>query len=199
MKSITLIVALLIAAALAGGCVPSGLPPVSHHAVADENFNAVWDATRQVLSQYRFGIDRADRRAGVIRTFPMIGRHWFEFWRKDAATRRDLAEGSLHTIYRQVTVHIRRKDKDATGSEYLATVMVQTGRSDLPSPQVTSTSEAYDLFLNPLDMPRSASLTGLSGRPGGTYVKLGRDENLEQILQRKINFLAAKNLTTYPR
>ena len=193
MKSLQII--LLTAAFFSTGCIPTGGPVASPADVADENFNAVWDATNEVLRKYRFIIDRADRREGVITTFPMIGRHWFEFWRKDAATRRDLAEGTIHTIYRQVTVNIRRQ---ADGKKYLAAVRVLTSRSDLPNPQVTSTSEAYDLFTNP-DIPRLASLTGLGSNIGSKSVPIGRDENLENILQREIYFLMAKKSTIYPK
>ncbi len=186
---------MLTAAFSCTGCAPTGGPVASPTGVADENFNAVWDATNEVLREYRFFIDRADRREGVITTFPMIGRHWFEFWRKDAITQRDLAEGTLHTVYRQVTVNIRRRD-DSEG--YTAAVRVLTSRSDLVNPQVTSTSEAFDMFLNP-DMPRLASLTGLGSTIGSRSVPLGRDENLEETLQHEINFLAVKKLTIYPR
>ncbi len=195
MKSINVILFLLMGF-FGAGCGSAGRPAMSPHGVDDENFNAMWDAATEVLGKYRFTIDRADRRAGVITTFPMTGRHWFEFWRKDAATPRDVTEGTLQTIYRRVTVNIRRKE--AGGKEYLVAVQVHTTRSDLPNPQVTSTSEAYNLFLNP-DMPRSASLTGLGGPSGSKSVPLGRDENLEEILRQQIHQLAAKKLTIFPR
>ena len=177
------------------GCFYTGRPVESPPGVADENFNAAWDAANEVLRKYRFVIDRADRREGVITTYPMIGRHWFEFWRKDAITRRDVAEGTIQTVYRQVTVNIHRQ---AGSKEYLAAVRVLITRSNLTNPQVTSTSEAYDLFRDP-GIPRSESLTGLEGPSEGKLSPIGRDENLEQTLQQKINFLAAKKLTIYPR
>ena len=193
MKSLQII--LLTVAFICTGCIPTGRPVSSPPGIADENFNAAWDAAGEVLRKYRFIIDRADRREGVITTFPMIGRHWFEFWRKDAITRRDLAEGTIHTIYRQVTVNIRRQ---GDSKEYLTTVRVLISRSNLPNPQVTSTSEAYDLFLDP-DIPRLASLTGLGNTIGSKSVPLGRDENLEETLRQEIDVLTVKKLTIYPR
>ncbi len=186
---------LSIVAVLCAGCIPTGAPVSSPPEVADEDFNVIWDATNEVLRKYRFFIDRADRREGVITTFPMIARHWFEFWRKDAATQRDVAEGTLQTLYRRVTISIRRQDDN---KRYLVDVRVFVSRSDLLAPQITSTSEAYDLFINP-DMPRIASLTGLGGPKGSRDVSLGRDENLEQVLQREIYFLMAKKQTIYPK
>ncbi|MCK4626363.1 MAG: hypothetical protein KAV00_13680 [Phycisphaerae bacterium] len=189
------ITTLSIVAVLCAGCIPSGAPVSSPPEVADADFNVVWDAANEVLREYRFFIDRADRREGVITTFPMIGRHWFEFWRKDAATQRDVAEGTLQTLYRRVTINIRRQEDN---KKYLVDVRVFTSRSDRLSPQVTSTSEAYDLFINP-GMPRIASLTGLGGPKGSRSVSLGRDENLEQVLQREIYSLMAKKQTIYPK
>ncbi len=196
------IVMLSIVAVVCAGCMPTGSPVSSPPGIADEDFNIAWDATNEVLREYRFFIDRADRREGVITTFPMIGKHWFEFWRKDATTRQDLAEGTIQTIYRCVTVGIRRQAPQGTlradDKKYLVDVRVLTSRSDRLHPQVTSTSEAYDLFINP-DMPRIAPLTGLGGPKSSGYVSLGRDKNLEQVLQREIYLLMAKKQTMYTR
>lgn len=186
---------LSIVAVLCAGCIPSGDIVSSPPEVADEDFNVIWDASHEILREYRFFIDRADRREGVITTFPMIGRHWFEFWRKDAATEQDVTEGSLHTLYRRVTINIRRQPDNKM---YLLDVRVFTSRSDLLAPQITSTSEAYDLFLSP-DLPRVELLTGLGGPKGSRAVPLGRDENLEQILQREIYFLMAKKQTIHSK
>ncbi|MDY7010565.1 MAG: hypothetical protein SVV80_07415, partial [Planctomycetota bacterium] len=172
MKSLQII--MLIMMFICTGCVYKGGPVVSPYGIADENFNAAWDAAGEVLRKYRFAIDRADRREGVITTYPMIGRHWFEFWRKDAITRRDVAEGAIQTVYRQATVNIRRQ---ADSNRYLADVRVHITRSNLTNPQVTSTSEAYELFLDP-GIPRGASLSGLGSPTGSKSVPISRDENL---------------------
>jgi len=75
-------------------------------------------------------------------------------------------------------------------------VRVSVSRSDRLNPQVTCTSEAYDLFLSPERVPRVESLTGLSGPIHAEgEVEIGRDKNLEKIIQDRINRLAAKKLT----
>ncbi len=196
-------VVLALAVGWLGGCQVGPAPARSSAATGDESFNAVWDAATEVLREYRFAIDRADRRAGVISTFPLLGRHWFEFWRDDAARPGDVLEGSLHTIYRRATVTIRRAEPQAAAGAalgaYLAAVEVRTSRSDRPSPQVTSASEAFEMFLRPEKMVRSVGV-GESAEPAAARpVDLGRDENLEEILRVRINALAAKKLTLYPR
>lgn len=106
-------------------------------------FVAVWRASQDVLRDYRFELDIVDARSGVIQTDPMVGRSWFECWRSDAATCHAGAESSLQTIYRKAIVSVTPGESD----DFLVDVRVQVSRSDNPEPQVTSTSEAYGLFL----------------------------------------------------
>ena len=194
-------IVVVLAAAPLAGCGPQPAPTADVRATADEDFNALWDSAVEVLRQYRFNVDRADRRSGLITTFPVVGRSWFEFWRADAATPRDVLEGSLHTIYRQAAVSIRRAGPGTASApaigRYLASVEVRVRRSDRQTAQLSSASEAYEMFLDP-----GALVPEAGGEPAGAAgdrVDLGRDENLEKILQERINALAAKKLTIYPR
>ena len=203
MRSILLTLTAAVTFVWATGCGPGQAPRRAARATADEHFNAIWDAAVEVLRQYRFRVDRADRRSRVITTFPMVGRHWFEFWRADAATPRDVLEGSLHTIYRRAGVTIRRAEVGTSTARvpgrYVAAVEVRVSRSDRPVAHVTSTSEAYDMFLNPNQMARLPAGGDPGGRGGQERVMLGRDRNLEKVLRHRINALAAKKLTIYPR
>ena len=189
-----------------GGCWREAWWPARRVALAqptgDPNFNATWDAAIQVLGKYRFRVDRADRRAGVISTFPLLGRHWFEFWRRDAATRKDVAEGALHTIYRQATVTLTRREvsagSDKGRADYDVTVVVMKSRSNRAAPHVTSTSEAYDMFR------RRGEIRWMPGPGEGATVAaaktpLGRDGNLERIILARIQSLRAKKLGALSR
>jgi len=173
------------------------MPPASQvKVVADEKFLSVWDAAMTVLRDYQFTIDRADKREGIITTFPVVSKQWFEIWRSDTTTARDTLESSLQTVYRQVTVRIHRVSPDSP--YYTAKVTVSVRRSDRLNPQITSTSEAYDLFLSPSGVSRSESLRSLSGRIHTKgQVEIGHDTNLERIIQNRINRLAAKKLTIF--
>ena len=161
---------------------------------AQRSFEITWRASQDVLRRYNFELDRLDRRAGVITTEPLTGKHWFEFWRHDAATNFDLAEGTVQTVYRSATVTIRPVQPG--GTKFKATVEVTVERSDILEPQLTSTSEAYDLFILPgggeergrylLDYGRDEL-----GRLRGGAVPLGRDGELERILAAAIADAAA--------
>jgi hypothetical protein len=196
------LLAMLAAAVLGGGCGmrPGGGPGV--RLTEDRDFNAVWDAAEEVLREYRFRIDRTDKRAGVMTTFPLLTRHWFEAWRKDAVTSDDKLESTLHSIYRQASVKVRQrapaKDKDLPQGKYVAEVAVRTSRSNRPTLQVTSTADAYDLFFRPGVLGRAYAMEEPGEtEPGALKSDLGRDTLLEKILQERIHRLAAKKLTVY--
>lgn len=183
-RPMRILLAGLIAANLltaASGCANFTTPiaPVKQMTVGERNFEAVWGATRRVLRKYYFELDREDRRAGIIVTEPMVGKHAGEFWRKDAATARDLAEGTIQTIYRQAKVTIRPTAAD--GDKFHATVEVRTYRSNRQDIQVTSTSEAIGMFRLPGDDERRKMLLDYGrGWASDPVSPLGRDGNLER-------------------
>jgi hypothetical protein len=133
-------------ACLCAGCVNFDKPvaPEVALAPAERNFEAVWNASLAVLRDYRFTVAVQDRREGMITTSPLVGKQWFEFWRKDAATPADAMESSIQTIYKSVTVTIRPEANEP--DRYVAAVKVDLARSDKPAMVVTDTSEAYGLF-----------------------------------------------------
>ncbi len=127
--------------ALAAGCGDRQAGPVRPVPELTK-FDLVWGASQDVVREYGFREDRSDRRAGLITTFPVTGKSWFELHREDAATARDAAESSIQTIYRSATVRVL-----PDGDDYRTEVRVAVSRSNRPYLQVTNTSEAYRLFL----------------------------------------------------
>ena len=117
---------------------------------AGRNFDAVWAGSLEVLRDYRFGIDRQDRRVGIITTRPMLARHWFEFWRTDAVSNYDFLEGSLQTVMRRVEVQItpRRGRPD----EYEPVVTIEVTRPDRQGLEIVAASEAYSRFFDTHDV-----------------------------------------------
>ena len=103
-------VAILLAAC---GCAWHTRPIVSPAEMTptEKNFQAVWDASCEVLLSYRFTVDRRDRRAGLITTESMASRHFFEWWRRDKTTAAGALENTVQPIYREVSVQIRKTDE----------------------------------------------------------------------------------------
>jgi len=150
MRSSSRIAAALSAALLSAvtcGCAvkytePTAPPPQLSE--PERNFETLWQASLEVLRRYYFEPQRQDRRAGVITTLPMTGKHYFEWWRKDAARAQDLSESSVQTLYRVARVTIR--PADAAGETFGVQVEVLLWRSDKSAQELASTSDAYRLF-----------------------------------------------------
>lgn len=97
-------VALLVLA----GCqrpIPPTEPTQARLVLADEaESDRAWEACQAVLRDYRFRLDRVDRRAGIITTLPETSQSFFEFWRHDVDTPFDFAEATLRTVRRTAVV-----------------------------------------------------------------------------------------------
>lgn len=176
-----LLAAALTAAALAPGCQPKYTRPVVEPApmtAEQKQFDRYWQASLQVLSRYRFRIDRKNPRAGVITTWPMVGKQLAELWRHDTARTTDAVESTVQTIYRSVKVTIRKTDGPA-GFEPVVEVFVS--RSNKPTLGISTTSDAYNLFSKPA---RDRTITG--DQEAAQWVDLGNDKALEAKIRRAI-------------
>ncbi len=169
---------------LAIGCEVKYTEP-AHPAVAqsakEREFEAVWQASKDVLRDHHFQLDRQDRRAGVITTLPMTGAYILEPWRQDAVRPNDLAEGTVQTVIR--TARVRVRPGEGAGALYTVDVDVLIERTNRPQPEVTSTSEAYALFgENAFERRARAREAG-----GGAFLTdLGHDRSLEARLTEEI-------------
>ena len=178
------------------GCLRYTQPvaPPQQLTAHERRFEALWESARQVLRRYYFELDRQDRRAGVITTQPLVGRHFFELWRADATTPKDVLEGTLQSLVRQATVSIYCDDRPS--GRYNASVEVLLWRSNKQTFQVTSTSEAYGLAGAGGGTARRRLLVDSSrSAPGDHLVSLGRDEKLQAKLTEEILATAALMLT----
>ena len=181
-------VAILLAAC---GCAQHTRPIVSpvEMTPTERNFQAVWDASREVLSSYRFTVNRRDRRAGLITTEPMASRHFFEWWRRDKATASGALENSIQPIYREVSVQIRKTDK----GKYYPVVSVTVSRllTNSSSDRVLS---SYELVTTPRRQDRlvigvasSDSTRGDSGKhsPGDEVLTGKIAEDIRRLADEK--------------
>ncbi len=96
-----IILALLFLALTVGGLgcsepIATAPEPLLVQAEVDQ----IWQLCQTELKTRGFHLNRVDRRSGIIETYPLTSKQWFEFWRQDVVTVYDLAESSLHTIRR---------------------------------------------------------------------------------------------------
>ncbi len=209
----TVITSLVLAGLLTGvgACVRYTEPLRSQERMtpAGRNFDNLWRASQYVLKKYHFTLDIQDRRAGLISTEPMVGKHFFEFWRHDSTTRGDTHESTVQTIYRTAFVTISRGGSESEA--YRPKVVVTVGRSNLGETSIVAVSDAYRLPFaervgreheKPED-PGALEAALKKAAETGQYLQpvlpewltpLGRDEKLEQKILGEIVEAATKRI-----
>jgi len=127
---------------------------------------------RRVLAEMRFPIEYPSARPGLVTTEPLTGDSWFEFWREDTVGSHQVAESSLHTVRRRVSVSVAPKGQ---GCE----VLVRVAKERLSAPGVApeQISGSFSLY-NPgdSDLRRQDELVDTKYQ----WMDMGRDEALEQ-------------------
>lgn len=71
-----------------------------------------YEAARATLAHYGYRIERLDRRAGLLRSEPLLSKQWFEFWRNDTPAAGDQIHNSLQSIRRVVTIRFKQQADD---------------------------------------------------------------------------------------
>ena len=171
----------------AAGCQapaqPEG-PAIAYVRVdAPADRDLLFDAAGDTLRQYRFELDRQDRLAGMITTFPDTSASWFEFWRVQPTPAYYWAESNLQTIQRQATVQLRPTEQvDLLELD----VQVDRYRYGLEERQIDNAAAAMRLFSSAAP---TASGQMERAEDSGHRVLLGRDAQLERKL---INAIVAK-------
>lgn len=164
---------------------PAKLTPV------ERNFQAVWDASCEVLRSYRFTVNQRDRRAGVIGTAPMAGKHFFEWWRRDQLTASGALENTVQPVYRDASVQINETEK----GQYAPVVTVTVSRLMFKDDSERKIS-IYEMAATPSARDRWVIGVGCSDktRPNPTRHSPG-DEDFAREIAEGIRLLAKKKLT----
>jgi len=169
---------------LAAGCHQPAQPtqPTATEVVVSDvdEFDLLWRTAVRALERHQFQVDRQDRHAGIITTFPETAPQWFEFWRRDFSDPYSTLESSLHTIRRQATVRVVRTEGE---KRYRVEVEVRVSRWSAPERQVTTASGAMRMFSR--EMPTTEGLMPEEAEPPH-WVDLGRDPVLEKKLLQAI-------------
>jgi len=177
MSRVPTLAATIIAACLFG-CQPRSSDVVQMEPTADDFATAdrdrVWEAADTVLRDYRFPIYYKNRRDGRIESSPVVSQHFFEFWRRDVATRRDWIEATLNPIRRHAAVTLAATDDDGVRVE----VAVYKERFSTPERQFNNSSAAFRFFG---DLP-SAETGRAIGPAESTWVAMGRDPAMENVI-----------------
>jgi hypothetical protein len=138
-----------------------------------------------VLGKLRFTIAKSDANLGVIKTRPLAGAQFFEFWRKDNVGSFNSAEANLHSIRRIAELNIKQQ-----GTQLCIRCNVNTQRLHLPDRELTSRSQAYDIFSH--GTPKQKLKQNLKQKESMTWVDLGKDTRLATVILKRIENKIAK-------
>lgn len=150
--------------------------------VADRSSEAdgLWESVQETLRRHRFRLDRVDRRAGVVTTYPVTSQHFLEFWRHDVDTMPDLWEASWNPLRRWVRIELNPANVVAWSE---LTVFVHKQRLSSPDRQFNSTGAAYQFF--GYSLPSTTGAVRVTPEED-RWLDMGRDAAMEDRLLRAI-------------
>jgi hypothetical protein len=139
-----------------------------------------------VLNRMNFTIAKSDANLGVIKTRPLAGAQFFEFWRKDNVGSFSSAEANLHSIRRIAELNINQQD-----THLCIRCNVNTQRLHLPERELRSRSRAYDMF-SQSSQTRQTLILNPSQKKRMAWVDLGKDAGLATVILKQIENKIAK-------
>jgi hypothetical protein len=153
--------------------------PSERICLADVQKAAAMQVAEDVLAKMHFTIEKADAEAGLIRTRPLSGAQFFEFWRKDSVGGFNSTEANLHSIRRTLELRFSKK-----AQELCIDCDARTQRLNLPEQEVTSSAQAYVLFSRSSSLLQTMQLNPVQ-ETGIAWVDLGKDRGLAlEVLER---------------
>ena len=174
------------------GCTDTGkFKAIQQINIPDADKAEIFRAAEAVLGDMHFAIDKSDAQEGVIRTQPLTGGQFFEFWRDDNVGSFNLAEANLHTIRRIVELNITQQD-----NQLRIGCSVKVQRLSIPERQVSS-AHTYGMFSKSKSSMQRLKLD-TAQRRAMAWIDAGEDNRLStEILKRleiRIDSKAGKEL-----
>jgi hypothetical protein len=139
------------------------------------------EVAEDILVKMHFTIEKADTRRGFIRTRPLSGAQFFEFWRSDNVGAGNWLESNLHSIRRVVELNMSEQDEGLC-----INCDVQVHRLSLPERRVSSSARAYDMFSASSPALQRIELN-LEQKESMAWIDLGKDTQLAAEILKRIS------------
>ena len=142
LNRVVLIVTGFLAVIVVSGCSE----PVSYQVPEPVCFTSVnqdrlMEAGEQVLLDMHFEIEKFDVEKGVIKTYPLRGGQFFEFWRSDNVGSQNKADSNLYSILRSVDLQVTEK-----GTQHCLEITSRKRRLSIPEQELVSGSQNAGIF-----------------------------------------------------
>ncbi len=164
-----------------------------------ENVNRLkmMETAEDVLAKMHFTIEKVDadpatlgvdsrQWRGIIRTRPLPGAQFFEFWRSDTVGAYNWLESNLHSIRRvvELTMSEQEEGPPQSGNRLCINCEVQKYRLSMPEHHVSSSARAYKMFSESNSAFQNLRLNP-EQEAGMAWIDLGKDRQLAaEILKR---------------
>jgi hypothetical protein len=99
-------------------------------------------AAEDVLGRMHFVIEKADPQRGLLRTRPLAGAQFFEFWRSDNVGAYNSLLANLHALRRTVELNL----SEQKNQQVCISCDVKVQQVSIPEYQISSGSQAYAMF-----------------------------------------------------
>jgi hypothetical protein len=133
-----------------------------------------------VLGEMHFSIAKSDANLGIIKTRPLSGAQFFEFWRKDNVGSFNSTEANLHSIRRIAEININQQD-----SHLCIRCNVNVQRLHLPERELHSRARPYDMFSRSSPTRQRLKINP-DQKKGMAWVDLGNDPELATVILKRI-------------
>jgi hypothetical protein len=165
---------------LAGCAEPHRYEAIEQICPAGIDKQQAMQIAEDVLAKMHFTIAKSDANLGVIKTRPLAGAQFFEFWRKDNVGSFNSAEANLHSIRRIAELNIKQQD-----TQLCIRCNVNAQRLHLPERELRSRSRAYDMFSQSSSSRQTLKLNPKQ-KQGMAWVDLGKDTRLATVILKQI-------------
>jgi len=173
--------AIVICALVAAGCGQQQKKAITGPMLVPDIGNAEsMEIAEDVLAKMHFAIEKADVPSGYIRTRPLAGAQFFEFWRSDNVGSENSLQANLHTIRRTAELNISRQD-----GQLQIGCDVRVQRLSLPERELGSNARAYGMYTrsNPTLQKLRFDAAQVKGM---AWIDLDRDTELAAEILRRI-------------
>ena len=145
----------------------------------------IMEITEDVLTRMNFVVEKYDVETGFVKTKPLRGGQFFEFWRTDNTAPAAATEANFHSIRRTAQLNLSEDSP-----EVCATCEVGIERLSLPDREITGMSWLANMFTRSSSGGQRLTLKAKQ-QEGMAWIDLGPDPALE----RKILTLIEKKFT----
>jgi hypothetical protein len=133
-----------------------------------------------VLAKMHFAVEKYDPERGYIRTRPLSGAQFFEFWRRDNVGAGSSAEANLHDIRRIAELTISQQ-----GEKLCVGCDVNVQRLSMPEREMSSRAKVYEMFSQSKESMQRLQLHPEQKRDV-TWLDTGKDQGLSTRILKRI-------------